>query len=41
VYIRTEEGVLIEINPMLKVPRTFKRFSFFMAQLLTKLRVRS
>jgi rRNA small subunit pseudouridine methyltransferase Nep1 len=31
VYIRSEEGVLIEINPMLKVPRTFKRFSYFMA----------
>ena len=41
VYIRSEEGVLIEINPMLKVPRTFKRFSYFMAQLLTKLKVRS
>ena len=26
---------------MLKVPRTFKRFSAFMAQLLTKLKVRS
>jgi rRNA small subunit pseudouridine methyltransferase Nep1 len=31
IFIRTEEGVLIEINPMLKVPRTFKRFSFFIA----------
>ena len=41
VFIRTEEGVLIEINPHLKVPRSFKMFSAFMAQLLAKLRVRS
>ena len=41
VFIRTEQKVLIEINPHLKVPRTFKAFSAFMAQLLTKLRVRS
>ena len=41
VFIRTEQNVLIEINPMLKVPRTFKKFSGFIAQLLTKLKVRS
>ena len=31
VFIRTEQNVLIEINSMLKVPRTFKKFSGFMA----------
>ena len=31
IFIRCENNVLIEINPMLKVPRTFKRFSAFMA----------
>jgi rRNA small subunit pseudouridine methyltransferase Nep1 len=41
IFIRTQSNVLIEINPMLKVPRTFKRFSAFMAMLLTKLKVRS
>ena len=32
---------MIEINPHLKVPRTFKLFSAFMAQLLSKMKVRS
>jgi len=41
VFVRTEEGILMEINPHIQIPRTFKRFSAFMAQLLTKLRVRS
>ena len=40
-YIRTAQGVLIEINPHMAVPRNFKTFSAMMAQLLTKLRVRS
>lgn len=49
VFIRTappagskaSDRQLIEINPQLKVPRTFKRFSAMMAQLLTKLRIRA
>ena len=41
VFIRTEKKVLIEINPHIKIPRTFQRFSSFISQLLTKLRVRS
>ena len=41
VFIRTAKGVLIEINPAMKIPKTFGRFSALMAQLLTKLKVRS
>ena len=31
VYIRTFKNVLIEINPQIRIPRTFKRFSGLMA----------
>eukprot|EP01134_Creolimax_fragrantissima_P003874 CFRG3874T1 len=41
VYIHTEKGVLIEINPRTRIPRTFKRFSGLMVQLLHKLSIRS
>ncbi|OMO57823.1 Ribosomal biogenesis, methyltransferase, EMG1/NEP1 [Corchorus olitorius] len=34
VYIRTEKGVLIEVKPHVRLPRTFKRFSGIMLQLL-------
>ena len=34
-------GVLIEVSPMLRVPRTFRTFSAMMAQCLTKLKVRA
>lgn len=30
VYIHTTKGVLIEINPHVRIPRTFKRFSGLM-----------
>ena len=33
--------MLIEINPQIRIPRTFKRFSGLMAQLLTKLKIRA
>ncbi|CDW84198.1 nucleolar essential protein 1 [Stylonychia lemnae] len=39
IYIRTSKNVLIEINPQIRLPRTFKRFSGLMAQLLTKQRI--
>ena len=29
-YIRTAKGVLIEVNPHVRIPRTFKRFSGLM-----------
>eukprot|EP00124_Ichthyophonus_hoferi_P003181 Ihof_evm9s261 gene=Ihof_evmTU9s261 len=41
VYLHTEKGVLIEVNPKTRIPRTFKRFSGLMVQLLHKLSIRS
>lgn len=41
VYIQTARGVLIEVNPSVRIPRTFKRFSGLMVQLLHKLNIRS
>ncbi|XP_054724438.1 ribosomal RNA small subunit methyltransferase NEP1-like [Uloborus diversus] len=41
VYIHTEKNVLIEINPQTRIPRTFKRFSGLMVQLLFKLTIRA
>ncbi|PWN35260.1 Nep1-domain-containing protein [Meira miltonrushii] len=41
VYIHTAKGVLIEVNPHVRIPRTFKRFSGLMVQLLHKLSIRS
>jgi rRNA small subunit pseudouridine methyltransferase Nep1 len=40
VYVHTAKGVLIEINPHVRIPRTFKRFSGLMVQLLQKLSIR-
>ena len=40
-YVHTEKNVLIEINPKTRVPRTFKRFSGLMVQLLHRLKIRS
>ena len=33
--------MLIEVNPKVRVPRTYKRFSGLMVQLLHKLKIRS
>ncbi|KAH7101079.1 Nep1-domain-containing protein [Auriculariales sp. MPI-PUGE-AT-0066] len=41
VYIHTTKGVLIEVNPHVRIPRTFKRFSGLMVQLLHKLSIRA
>jgi rRNA small subunit pseudouridine methyltransferase Nep1 len=41
VYMRTQKNVLIEINPQTRIPRTYKRFSGLMVQLLHKLSIRS
>ena len=30
IYIHTAKGVLIEVNPHVRIPRTFKRFSGLM-----------
>ncbi|KAG8459371.1 hypothetical protein KFE25_013007 [Diacronema lutheri] len=39
VYIRSQKGVLIEVNPQIRIPRTFKRFAGLMVHLLHKLSV--
>lgn len=33
VYVRTEKGVLFEIKPHVRMPRTFKRFCGLMCKL--------
>ncbi|KAK1326555.1 hypothetical protein QJS10_CPA01g01342 [Acorus calamus] len=38
-YVSTEKGVLIQVNPHVRLPRTFKRFSGIMLQLLQKLSI--
>lgn len=41
VYVHTAKGVLIEINPQTRIPRTFDRFCGLMVQLLHKLSIRA
>lgn len=41
VYIRTNQNVLIEINPKTHIPRTYKKFCGLIAQLLSKFRIRA
>ncbi|KAL9071253.1 MAG: hypothetical protein Q9157_005537 [Trypethelium eluteriae] len=41
IYIHTARGVLIEVNPTVRIPRTFKRFAGLMVQLLHRLSIRS
>lgn len=41
IYIHTAKGVLIEISPTVRIPRTFKRFAGLMVQLLHRLSIRS
>eukprot|EP00903_Cladosiphon_okamuranus_P010521 g9951.t1 len=41
VYILTTLNVLIEVSPQIRIPRTFKRFSGLMVQLLHKLKIRA
>ncbi len=40
-YIRTRKNVLIEVNPQVRLPRTFKRFCGLLVQLLQKLSIRA
>lgn len=40
VYIRTKKNVLIAVHPQTRIPRTFKRFSGLMVELLEKFKVR-
>lgn len=41
VLVHTEKNVLFEINAKTRIPRTFKRFSGLMVQLLHRLKIRS
>ncbi|XP_057807998.1 uncharacterized protein LOC131022501 [Salvia miltiorrhiza] len=38
-YVRTQQGLLMEIKPHARMPRTYKRFSGLMVQLLQKLHI--
>ncbi|KAM0678153.1 18S rRNA pseudouridine methyltransferase [Binucleata daphniae] len=40
-YIHTENNILIEVNPAIRMPRTINRFNGLMEQLFTKLKIRS
>uniref|UniRef100_A0A7N1A692 Ribosomal RNA small subunit methyltransferase NEP1 n=2 Tax=Kalanchoe fedtschenkoi TaxID=63787 RepID=A0A7N1A692_KALFE len=39
VYVRTQKGVLFEVKPNVRLPRTYKRFAGIMLQLLQKLSI--
>ena len=41
IYIHTHKNVLIQVNPKVRLPRTFKRFAGLMVQLLQKLSIRA
>ena len=41
VYIKTTKNVLIEVNPQIRIPRTFKRFSGLIVQLLHKMKIKA
>jgi len=41
VYIKTDKKVLIEVSPNIRIPRTYKRFSGLMVQLLHKLKIKA
>ena len=40
-YVHTHKNVLIQVNPQVRLPRTFKRFCGLMIQLLQKLSIRA
>jgi rRNA small subunit pseudouridine methyltransferase Nep1 len=41
VYIKTSKNVLIEVHPSIRIPRTYKRFSGLMVQLLHKMKIKA
>jgi rRNA small subunit pseudouridine methyltransferase Nep1 len=41
VYIRTSQNVLIEVHPSIRIPRTYKRFSGLIVQLLHKMKIKA
>jgi rRNA small subunit pseudouridine methyltransferase Nep1 len=40
-YIHTKDNVLIDVNSQIRIPRTFKRFSGLMVQLLQKMSIKA
>jgi rRNA small subunit pseudouridine methyltransferase Nep1 len=41
IYIQTQQNVLIEVNPSIRIPRTYKRFAGLMVQLLHKMKIKA
>jgi rRNA small subunit pseudouridine methyltransferase Nep1 len=41
IYISTVKKVLIEVNPSIRIPRTYKRFAGLMVQLLHKMKIKA
>ena len=41
VYIKTCKNVLIEVHPSIRIPRTYKRFSGLIVQLLHKMKIKA
>ena len=41
VYISTTKNVLIDVNPSIRIPRTYKRFAGLMVQLLHKMKIKA
>ena len=41
IYIAITKKVLIEVNPSIRIPRTFKRFAGLMVQLLHKMKIKA
>jgi rRNA small subunit pseudouridine methyltransferase Nep1 len=41
IYIQSQKNVLIEVNPTIRIPRTYKRFAGLMVQLLHKLKIKA
>jgi len=41
IYISTTKKVLIDVNPAIRIPRTYKRFAGLMVQLLHKMKIKA
>jgi rRNA small subunit pseudouridine methyltransferase Nep1 len=41
IYIQTKKNILIDVNPSIRIPRTYKRFSGLMIQLLHKMKIKA
>eukprot|EP00485_Elphidium_margaritaceum_P024333 CAMPEP_0202713680 /NCGR_PEP_ID=MMETSP1385-20130828/57778_1 /ASSEMBLY_ACC=CAM_ASM_000861 /TAXON_ID=933848 /ORGANISM="Elphidium margaritaceum" /LENGTH=254 /DNA_ID=CAMNT_0049374107 /DNA_START=26 /DNA_END=790 /DNA_ORIENTATION=- len=41
IFIRTQKNVIIDVNPKLRIPRTYNRFAGLMVQLLYQFRIKA